>query len=239
MYKSSFGKLYLIPNTLSVHSSIDVIPEVTKKIIKSLNCFVFENEKFGRLYIKKISSKICQKNLTVHILNKKSSENEIQNIIEILLNGNDMGLITDSGCPAIADPGSRLIYISHKKNIKVIPLVGPSSILLASMSSGLNGQSFSFNGYLPIEKSRRKSKIKFYERQSSKNNQTQIFIETPYRNESLFDDLCETLEDSTLLSIATNLTCESEFIKTDRISFWKKNKPSINRKPTIFSFLRI
>ena len=120
--------------------------------------------------------------MTVHILNKKSSENEIQNIIEILLNGNDMGLITDSGCPAIADPGSRLIYISHKKNIKVIPLVGPSSILLASMSSGLNGQSFSFNGYLPIEKSSRKSKIKFYERQSSKNNQTQIFIETPYRN---------------------------------------------------------
>ncbi|MEC7286272.1 MAG: SAM-dependent methyltransferase, partial [Bacteroidota bacterium] len=110
MYKSSFGKLYLIPNTLSVNSCTDVIPEVTKKIIKSLNCFVFENEKFGRLYIKKISSKICQKNLTVHILNKNSTENEIQNIIEILLNGNDMGLITDSGCPAIADPGSRLIY---------------------------------------------------------------------------------------------------------------------------------
>ena len=127
MYKSSFGRLYLIPNTLSVNSCTDVIPEVTKKIIKSLNCFVFENEKFGRLYIKKISSKICQKNLTVHILNKNSTENEIQNIIEILLNGNDMGLITDSGCPAIADPGSRLIYFSHKKNIKVIPLVGPVS----------------------------------------------------------------------------------------------------------------
>mgnify|MGYP006172785789 FL=1 len=235
--ESKKGVLFLIPNVLGDTAPLEVIPLSVKKTTEQLSYFVFEKEKAGRAFLKRLSPNISQNNITVFLLNKFSATEEIQEIITALVEGNDIGLITDAGCPGIADPGADLVAQAHQNNIRVVPLVGPSSILLAVMSSGLNGQSFAFNGYLPIDKTERKKTIKMYEKKSKELQQTQVFIETPYRNNVLLEEFCKTLNPNTLLSIACDITLPTEYIKTNTVGNWKSNKESFLRRPVVFSLL--
>ena len=210
------------------------MPFSIKKIIETTDYFLFENEKAGRKFIKKITPTKSQDSLKLNLINKFTLKEELNSFLKPIFNGFNIGLISDAGCPGVADPGSDIIKIAHQSNIKVVPLVGPSSILLAIMSSGLNGQNFAFNGYLPIDKDDKKSKIKELERLSFQKNQSQIFIETPYRNNKMFEDLLKNLSDSTNLCIACDLTLKNEFVRTLSVNEWGKNKINIDKKPAIF-----
>jgi len=170
----------------------------------------------------------------VNVINKFTLDEELNSFLDPIYKGYNIGLISDAGCPGVADPGSDIIKIAHQSNIKVVPLVGPSSILLAIMSSGLNGQNFAFNGYLPIDRVDKKNKIKELEKTSHQKNQSQIFIETPYRNNKMLEDLTKTLSGDTNLCIACDITLSTEYIKTLSINEWKKNKINIDKKPAIF-----
>jgi 16S rRNA (cytidine1402-2'-O)-methyltransferase len=195
---------------------------------------LFENEKAGRKFIKKITPTKAQNSIKVNLINKFTLKEELNSFLKPIFDGYNIGLISDAGCPGVADPGSDIVKIAHQSNIKVVPLVGPSSILLAIMSSGLNGQNFAFNGYLPIDRDDKKTKIKELERLSLQKNQSQIFIETPYRNNKMFEDLLKNLSDSTNLCIACDLTLKNEFIRTLSVNEWGKNKINIDKKPAIF-----
>jgi len=195
---------------------------------------LFENEKAGRKFIKKITPTKAQNSIKVNLINKFTLKEELNSFLKPIFDGYNIGLISDAGCPGVADPGSDIIKIAHQSNIKVVPLVGPSSIILAIMSSGLNGQNFAFNGYLPIDRDDKKTKIKELERLSLQKNQSQIFIETPYRNNKMFEDLLKNLSDSTNLCIACDLTLKNEFIRTLSVNEWGKNKINIDKKPAIF-----
>lgn len=227
----SLGKLYLVPNKLGESKTYN-FPEYQYTLIKNTKYFIFENEKPGRAFIKEISPEKNQSELNISVLNKHTIEKEIKNFLNPCLSGNDIALISDAGCPGIADPGSEIVRLAHENKIKVIPLVGPSSILLALMGSGMNGQSFKFNGYLPIEKNERKKKIKILENKSLIT--TQIFMETPYRNNKFLSTLLVTLRPETKLCIACDLTLSSEYIKTKEVKIWKSTKVDIHKRPTIF-----
>lgn len=228
------GKLYLIPNTLG-DSPIDrVLPLSVKNTVEACSYFIVENEKTARAFIKKICPEKSQPSLTLFTLNKFTSVEYLQMYIQPCKEGFDMGVISDAGCPAVADPGAVIVELAHRNNIEVIPLVGPSSILLAVMGSGFNGQSFAFNGYLPIEKDKRKQYLKRLEAKVIRENQTQIFIETPYRNEKTMQDILNHLSQDTKLCIATDITLDSQYIKTLSVRDWKKEKICINKRPTIF-----
>ena len=231
------GRLFLIPNVLGDTAPLEVMPISVKKTMESLRCFVFEKEKAGRAFVKSISPNIPQDNIKVHLLNKFTEEDELNAMLLPLLDGEDIGLITDAGCPGVADPGAALVALAHMNNISVIPLVGPSSILLAVMASGLNGQSFAFNGYLPIDKSERRKAIKQFEKKSIELDQTQLFIETPYRNSALLEELSKVLRPKTLVSVACDITLPTEFIKTATAEAWRKNKEDLHKRPTVFSLL--
>ena len=226
--------LYLIPSPLGEEFHPDIIPPQIKKIIEKINYFIVENEKETRRFIKKISIKKEQSLLKLYPLNKHTSAGAMADYLNPCLAGNDMGLISDAGCPGIADPGAAIVEKAYRLDIKVKPLIGPSSILLAMMSSGLNGQNFAFNGYLPIDKTDRKKAIKALESKSQKINQSQIFMETPYRNEKLLEDLKQILNLDTQLCIAYELTQAEEFIKTMNVERWKKTKVRFHKKPAIF-----
>jgi|TARA_B110000261_G_scaffold116347_1_gene129857 16S rRNA (cytidine1402-2'-O)-methyltransferase len=195
---------------------------------------LFENEKAGRKFIKKITPTKAQNSIKVNLINKFTLKEELNSFLKPIFDGYNIGLISDAGCPGVADPGSDIVKIAHQSNIKVVPLVGPSSIILAIMSSGLNGQNFAFNGYLPIDRDDKKTKIKELERLSLQKNQSQIFIETPYRNNKMFEDLLKNLSDSTNLCIACDLTLKNEFIRTLSVNEWGKNKINIDKRPAIF-----
>ena len=175
-----------------------------------------------------------QSELKLHELNKHTDIQELHSFLKSCRNGKNIGLISDAGCPGVADPGAEVVKIAHKQNIQVIPLVGPSSILLAMMSSGMNGQNFAFNGYLPIDKAERKSKIKQLERRSFEENQSQLFIETPYRNNSIIEDLSSTLNSDTRICVACDLTLPTEYIKTQTAKEWKHSKIDFHKRPAIF-----
>ena len=226
--------LYLIPSPLGETFQEENFSDEIKSIIEKLDYFIVENEKKARGFIKKIAPEKQHSDLKLFPLNKHTPEAEIENYLNPCLKGNDIGLITDAGCPGIADPGAVIAQKAYSMNIRVKPLVGPSSILLAMMSSGLNGQNFAFNGYLPIDKKERKKAIKTLEKRSHKLDQSQIFMETPYRNEKLLEDLKRILDSETNLCIAYNLTQSSEFIKTLDIGQWKKKYISFHKKPAIF-----
>ena len=228
------GRLYLIPNSLGESNIEKVIPSDIFHIIKSLKFFAVENIRTARRFLKKVDKDIVIDDLNFTILDKNTQEEELSKIIYPLLNGEDLGIISEAGCPGVADPGANLVELAHKKGITVIPLVGPSSILLAMMASGLNGQSFAFNGYLPIQRNDRVNALKLFETRSLKENQAQLFIETPYRNLQLFDDIVVACKPHTRLCIACDITLESEFIQTKTIKEWQKNKPDINKRPAIF-----
>ncbi len=231
---NSQGKLYLIPTTLGDNDPLDVLPALVKKVIEETDTFIVENEKTARRFIKKICPEKSQPSLQLFPLNKFTEASELPSFLNPCLHGINIGLLSEAGCPGVADPGANIVKLAHDKNIKVIPLVGPSSILMAMMSSGMNGQSFAFNGYLPIDKGERKSEIKRLERLSFEYNQSQIFIETPYRNNRMIEDLASMLENNTNVCVACDITLTTEFIKTQTANTWKKNKVDLHKRPTIF-----
>lgn len=228
------GKLYLIPTTLGEMNPEDVLPQTVKRAIDFIDDYIVENEKTARKFIKSVHPEKVQASLLISTLNKHTETAEFNKMIQPCLQGKNIGLMSEAGCPGVADPGAVIVKIAHEKGIQVVPLVGPSSILLAMMGSGMNGQSFAFNGYLPIDKSEKKAALKNFEKLSQDKNQSQIFIETPYRNNKLVEDLLATLQSSTHLCIATDLTLPTEFIKTYRVSDWKKIKVDLHNRPTIF-----
>lgn len=228
------GKLYLIPTTLGETEPLEVMPISVKKIVEQIDNYIVENEKSARRFIKKISPKKSQPSLNLMSLDKYAEEAETKRYLDICLQGENVGLLSEAGVPAVADPGASIVKLAHEKGVQVVPLVGPSSILMAMMSSGMNGQNFAFNGYLPIDKGERKKAIKELEKLSKDKNQSQIFIETPYRNEKMFADLKTTLTPTTNLCIAADITLPSEFIKTLSVADWKHQTPDLHKKPAIF-----
>ena len=230
------AKLFLIPCPIGENAPFEVLPNSIKTTITNTDFFIVEHEKKARRFIKKVCPDKIQSDLKLFLLNKNTSETEIINYLDPCKLGKNMGLISDAGCPAIADPGAIIVEKAHQLGIKVKPLVGPSAVLMAMMSSGMNGQNFAFNGYIPINKSDRDKIIKDLERRSQKQNQSQIFIETPYRNEKLFMDLINLLSSETKLCIAYEITEPDEFIKTFTISEWKKKRLKFHKKPAIFIF---
>jgi 16S rRNA (cytidine1402-2'-O)-methyltransferase len=231
------GKLFLIPNTLGDISPNKVMSLSIRDVIHSTHHFVFEKEKIGRAYIKQWCPKKSQNELVIQTLNKHTSQQELLQMLNPCFSGHNMALITDAGCPGVADPGADLVLLAHQSKVSVHPFVGPSSILLALMGSGLNGQQFAFNGYLPIDKQSCKQAIKNFERTSSSNNQTQIFIETPYRNSRCFELLIDFLSANTLLCVACDLSLPTELIQTKTVAEWKKIELDLHKRPSIFLFL--
>lgn len=227
------GKLYLIPTTLG-ENSIYTIPDYVKKIIHSIDEFIVENEKSARHYLKASGIKKPLQEIILHPLNKRIAATELDGYLSSIFNGKNMGVLSEAGCPSVADPGAEIVKIAHQKYIKVIPLTGPNSILLALMASGMNGQHFTFHGYLPIDKQHRRKKIKELEQQSMRENRTEIFMETPFRNNQLLEDILSICHPTTLLCLAANLTLPYEYIHTRKISEWKNNIPDLNKQPSIF-----
>jgi len=228
------GKLYLIPTTLGESNPHDVLPQTVQRAIELIDCYIVENEKTARKFIKSIYPEKVQATLQLSTLNKHTEVSEHNDMIKPCLQGINVGLMSEAGCPGVADPGAVIVKLAHEKGIQVIPLVGPSSILLAMMGSGMNGQSFAFNGYLPIDKSDKKSALKNFEKLSYDKDQSQIFIETPYRNNKLLEDILQTLQPNTHLCIAADITLPTEYIKTLRVADWKKTKIDLHNRPTIF-----
>jgi len=233
-----FGKLYLIPATLGDVAPLEVMPISVKKVIEEIDIFIVENEKVARGFIKSICPSKAQPSLTLFPLNKFTDPSEIPHYLAPCMEGQSVGLISDAGCPGVADPGAEVVRLAHEQRIQVVPLVGPSSVLLAMMSSGMNGQNFAFNGYLPIDKSARKSKIKQLEKRALEEQQAQLFIETPYRNNKMLQDLYQTLHPETRLCVACDLTLSTEFIQTKRASEWKNSAPDLHKRPTLFILQR-
>jgi 16S rRNA (cytidine1402-2'-O)-methyltransferase len=230
----SLGKLYLIPTTLGDCDPFDVLPQTVKRAIDFIDDYIVENEKTARKCIKSIHPEKIQATLRFKLLNKHTEVSEHNAMIQPCLEGKNVGLMSEAGCPGIADPGAVIVKLAHEKGIQVVPLVGPSSIFLALMSSGMNGQNFAFNGYLPIDKTEKKSALKNLEKLSTDKNQSQIFIETPYRNNKLVEDLVQVLQPNTHLCIAADITLPTEYIKTLRVQDWKKTKIDLHNRPTIF-----
>jgi Predicted methyltransferases len=228
------ASLYLIPVPLGETSIEKVLPAYNKELILKIKYFIVENIRSARRFLKKTDPSINIDELTFFELNKHTDKQLLSNYLLPISQGFDVGIISEAGCPAIADPGADIVDIAQQKNIKVIPLVGPSSILMSLMASGFNGQSFAFQGYLPMENDERIKKIKQIEQRIYHEDQTQIFIETPFRNIKLVNDLIKTCRPSTKLCIAMNITCEDEFIKTLPIKNWSKHLPDMNKKPCIF-----
>lgn len=227
--------LYLIPSTLAEKETVNaVIPTDVQNIIKSLDYFLVENIKTARRFLKSVDKSIEIDDLTFEILDKKTSEDDALQMILPLLQGKKAGIISEAGCPGVADPGALAVEMCHQNNIPVVPLVGPSSILLALMASGMNGQGFTFHGYLPIEKRDKAQKIKELDRLATQTGVSQIFMETPYRNNQLLQDLIKNCGNYSKLCIASNITSSDEYIKTKPITDWKNEKIDINKKPTIF-----
>lgn len=231
---SNQGKLYLIPVTLGDTEPLEVLPISIKQTIERIDHYIVENEKSARRFIKKISSGKAQSSLKIFVLNKFTEAQEIPSFLVPCAQGQDVGIISEAGCPGIADPGADVVRIAHEKNIQVVPLVGPSSITLALMASGMNGQSFAFNGYLPIEGSEKKAAIKRLEKISRDIGQSQLFIETPYRNDKLLAEIIKILHPNTRLCVACDITLPTEYIITQTAAAWKGTKVELHKRPAIF-----
>jgi len=228
------GDLYLIPCPMGEVPPLAVLPISVKKAIEKIDHYIVEHEKNTRRFIKSIVPEKKQPNLHFQEINKFTREEEIPSMLNPCLEGFDVGVISDAGCPGIADPGARAVESAHDLGIRVIPLVGPSSILLAMMASGLNGQNFAFNGYLPIDKRERKVELKRLEKISKSHNQAQLFIETPYRNNQMLASLIQNLTPDTKICVAADITLPTEYIKTTTAAQWKKIKVDLHKRPTLF-----
>ncbi|MCX2576088.1 SAM-dependent methyltransferase [Pedobacter sandarakinus] len=227
------GTLYLIPVPLAEEVAHKTFTPYLVDTINQIDTYIVENSKTARRFLKEAGLKTPQKDLIVHDYGKHNRTDLGQFFVE-LGQGKDVGLMSEAGCPGIADPGADIVAEAHKRGIKVVPLVGPSSILLALMASGFNGQSFAFWGYLPIDKEQRTKRIKDLDLSASRYKQTQIFIETPFRNNQLFEEVLKSCKPNTQVCVACNLTSEDEFIKTQSVYNWRKEEIDLHKKPTIF-----
>lgn len=226
--------LYLIPTTLGDTELDKILPSGNAEIVSSIRYFIVENIRTTRRFLKKINREINIDEITFFELNQHTKPEEISRFLQPLKAGNDMGIISEAGCPAIADPGAYVVALAQTQNFNVVPLVGPSSILLSLMASGFNGQSFAFLGYLPVQQGERIKALKKMENRIYSEHQTQIFIETPYRNMKMLEDIIATCQPDTKLCIAADITLDTEFIKTKTVSAWKNQFPDLNKRPTIF-----
>jgi 16S rRNA (cytidine1402-2'-O)-methyltransferase len=228
------GTLYLIPTILADDTAAQVLPPQVGSQVAALSYFLVENARTARRFIKSVAPQHVIEELRISVIDKDSTEAQIQAAMEPVLNGQNAGVISEAGCPGIADPGAELARRAHQVGVKVVPLVGPSSLLLALMASGMNGQSFAFHGYLPIERAKRVAALKNLEKQALTQHQTQLFIETPYRNMQLLEDLLTTLHPGTRLCIAASLTADNEYVRTDSVAGWKGKLPEIHKQPAVF-----
>jgi len=242
------GTLYLIPNSLGPGALDEVLPASVRETTAQLDYFIAENAKTARAFLKLVSTthplgKPLQE-IEIRELNINTAASELPSLLAPLLVGRNAGLVSEAGVPAVADPGADLVRLAHQKNIPVKPLVGPSSILLALMASGLNGQSFAFQGYLPTDSGQRANRLRQLEQRSRQEKQTQIFIETPYRNEAMLEAIANHCTSSTLLTVATDLTLKTETVRTQPIQVWKNEItagrfPDFKKKPTVFLLLAV
>ena len=234
----ALGTLYMVPVTLGDDNLSYVIPADVMKLVQNLEYFVVENEKSARRFLGSVKTNKPVRELNFQLLNEHSAEKDLPALIAPLLAGHDVGMLSEAGCPGIADPGATLAALAHRKGIKVAPLVGPSSILLSLMASGFNGQQFTFLGYLPSDKAARVNKLKDIEKQSQRLSETQIFIETPYRNQHMLEDILASCGANTKLCIARNVSLETEFVVSKTIAEWKKSElPDLHKQPTVFLLL--
>ena len=231
------GKLYLIPSPLGEGAVADALPPRNIYIIESLKHFVVEEVTTARRFLSRCGLKGKIETLNFYELNEHTDPKVGVGYVSLLQEGNDVGLISEAGLPAVADPGNVLVAAAHRAGIQVVPLVGPSSLMMALMASGLQGQNFAFNGYLPVKEEARKSKLKFYEAHSRKMNQSQIFIETPYRNDSLMSSIMEVCSPSTMLTVAADISLPAEYIKTMPVGLWRKSGIKIGKRPCVFIIL--
>ena len=229
------GIIYLIPTRLGMDQPhLEVLPMSIKRTVGTLDYFIAENEKTARRFIKAIAPKKSQPSLNFELINKFTNAEDIPSFLNPCKEGHNIGLLSEAVCPGIADPGAEVVRIAHQIGVKVVPLVGPSSILLAMMSSGMNGQNFTFNGYLPIDDKERQSAIKALERMSALKDQAQIFIETPYRNNKMLETLVNSLHPNTRICVACDITLNTEMILTKTAAEWKNTKVDLHKRPTIF-----
>ena len=229
------GTLYLIPSPLGESGLASIVPDEVKQLTAQLDTFIVEHPKTARHFLKQIGTRTPLQQLHISVLDEHTQDGQLMALLQPLLEGKDVGLLSEAGCPGVADPGANLVRLAHAQGIRVAPLVGPSSILLALMGSGLNGQRFTFHGYLPIAKDERKKKLVELERESQARDQTQIFIETPYRNLSMLDAVLAACKPESQLCIATDITLSTEIILTRPISQWRRSPPpDIDKKPTVF-----
>ncbi len=231
---STPGSLFLIPTVLAPGTTEKVLSPQIRETITQLDYFFAENIRTARRFISELKTGKAIESLTFYELSKETPEAETAEQIKQILTGKDMGILSEAGCPGVADPGAVAVKLAHKMSIRVVPLVGPSSILLALMGSGFSGQSFVFHGYLPIDRTDRTRTIKYLEKEAQQRNQTQIFMETPYRNNQLLDDILKTCQPQTPLCIASQLTAPDELIQTKLVQEWRKLPPDLHRKPTVF-----
>jgi len=229
-----FGTFYLIPSPLAECNFSKIFPACNSEIIQEIDHFIVEDLRTGRRFVKKLGMQKSMENLHFSTLNEHTKGAEIEMLLQPLMEGKNMGLISDAGTPCVADPGSILVSRAQQSGIEVIPLVGPNSILLALMASGLNGQSFSFHGYLPREQPDRERQLRFLDSLLKKNNQTQIFIETPYRNNHVFKSILAVCDPATRLCLGVNITSENQIIKTMTVKKWKAQSIDLHKQPTVF-----
>ena len=235
---SAFGKLYLLPVPIAEGNENNFIPTYNFEIIKNLTHFIAEDAKTARRFLKYFGYEKIQE-ADILELNEHTKSNSIIELIQPLLNGKNVGLMSDAGCPGIADPGAEVVKLAHQKNIEVVPLVGPSSIVLSIMASGFTGQNFAFVGYLPIEKDKKIKRLKELEQLVYKNQQAQFFIETPYRNIAIFETLLSTLSPQTLLFIGIDITSPKQLLISKSIADWKKSSvPELNKLPAVFGIYK-
>jgi len=226
--------LYVIPNVISDDTQNEVIPNQVKEAIKKCDIFFVENLRTARRYISSLKLGLVIEDLRFEVVDKKTTFEECFDLIQPIIEGKIGGIISESGCPGIADPGARLIHLAHQFRIKTIPLVGPSSILMALMASGMNGQSFAFHGYLPIDRKERQQKLRELEKESKLKDQTQIFMDTPYRNEQLMFDILKVCRKDSFLCVAKDVTGKEEMIQTKSVGKWNMKDVSLKKTPTIF-----
>ena len=226
--------LYLIPTSLGDTSFERILPTYNTEIVSALRYFIVEDVRTARRFLKKANPTINIDELTFFVLNQHTDPQTIHSFLQPMIEGKDVGVLSEAGCPAIADPGADVVAIAQQKGFDVVPLIGPSSILLSLMASGFNGQSFAFVGYLPVQSADRIKTLKRLEGRVFSENQTQIFIETPYRNMKMLEDILATCQPTTRLCIAADVTLATEFIKTKTIKEWKKQLPELNKRPCIF-----
>lgn len=232
------GRLHLIPVGLGQTAPQHWLPPEVQKLAASLDTYIAENAKTARAFLKQIETTHVLQSITIHTLDARVEPSQIREWLQPLSEGRDIGLVSEAGCPAVADPGAKVVSLAHQQGSQVVPHVGPSSILLGLMASGLDGQRFAFHGYAPVEPAARAKQLKAWENTSKKQQQTQILIETPYRNDAMFDTLLQTLNGNTNLCIARALTTPEEWIMTQRVSQWKTSaKPDLAKLPTLFLYL--